>query len=305
MGPLIRAGAEERLREAIVFRDLPATTLEEIAGIAETRVLPAGVVIFRKGDPGDGFWMVEFGRVRVYLEDEEGVQTTLSEIGRGESFGEMALVTGEARSAHVETLEETRFIYIAKAPFQRILQEHPQVSLGFVKQLHAWLLKDDRRLQTETKQRSLERKVSWLDFVLIIGLSVLFAVAFNHTNPNGIALFPGPVSAVPIPATEPSEAIQEHKTGGALFVDAMPSHFYDQRHIQGAVNIPLPLFDISYLMHLGEESKERRMIVYGKTISRPYDEAVAGKLLLRGHKNVHILQGGLGAWAKRGYPVEP
>lgn len=297
--------AKARLRETAVFRDMPETTLGEISGIAETRVIPAGVVILRKGDPGDGFWVVESGRVRVFLEDEEGVQTTLSEIGSGGSFGEMALLTGEARSAHVETLEETRFLYIGKEPFQRILQEYPQVSLGFVKQLHGWLVQDDQRLLRETRQRSLERKVSWLDFVLIFGLSVLFAVAFNHTNPNGIALFPGPVSAVPVPTLEPSEAMEEHKKGSALFVDAMPSHFYDQGHIQGAVNIPLPLFDISYMMHLGEESKERRMIVYGKTISRPYDEAVAGKLLLRGHKNVRLLQGGLDAWAKRGYPVEP
>lgn len=303
MNPLEEAKA--RLKETAVFRDMPDSTLGEIAGIAQSRVFPARTVVFRKGDAGDGFWVVGSGRVRVFLEDEEGVQTTLSEIGPGESFGEMALLAGETRSAHVETLEETHFLFLGKEPFQRILQEYPQVSLAFVKQLHGWLVQDDRLLQRETRQRSLERRVSWLDFVLILGLSILFGIAFNHSNPNGIALFPGPVSAVPVPAVDPLEALEEHKNGKTLFVDAMPGHFYEQGHIRGAVNIPLPLFDIAYLMHLGEESKERKMIVYGSTISRPYDEAVAGKLLLRGHKNVRILQGGLGAWTKRGYPVEP
>ncbi|MBN1103226.1 MAG: cyclic nucleotide-binding domain-containing protein [Deltaproteobacteria bacterium] len=303
MNPIEEAKA--RLRETAVFREMPDSTLGEIAAIAETRVAPARTVLFRKGDRGDGFWVVESGRVRVFLEDEEGVQTTLAEVGPGESFGEMALLTGEARSAHVETLEESRFLYLGKEPFQRVLQEHPQVSLGFVKQLHKWLIQDDRRLQREIRQRSLERRVSWFDFVLILGLSVLFGVAFNHSNPNGIALFPGPVSAVPISAVDPSEALEEHGKGETLFVDAMPSPFYEQGRIRGAVNIPLPVFEIAYLMHLSEESKERRVIVYGSTISRPYDEAVAGKLLLRGHKNVRILRGGLGAWAKRGYPVEP
>jgi CRP-like cAMP-binding protein/rhodanese-related sulfurtransferase len=276
--PEVRA----KLRETAVFRDMPENILEEITRIAETRVIPAGVVLFRRGDPGDGLWVVESGRVRVYLEAEEGVQTTLSEIGSGGSFGEMAVLTGEARSASVETLEESCFLYLGKEPFQRILQEHPQVSLGFVKQLHRWLLQEDQRLLKETRQRSLERRVSWLDFALIFGLSVLFAVAFNHTNPNGIALFPGPVSAVPVPTVGLPEAMEAHKKGEALFVDAMPSSFYDQSHIRGAVNIPLPLFDIAYLMHLGEEDKGRRMIVYGRTVSRPYDEAVAGKLLRAG-----------------------
>lgn len=299
--PEVRA----RLRETAVFRDMPENILEEVAGIAETRVVPADVVLFRRGNPADGFWVVDSGRVRVYLEAEDGVQTTLSEIGPGGSFGEMAVLTGEARSANVETLEESRFLFLGKEPFQRILQEHPQVSLGFVKQLHHWLLQEDQRLLKMTRQRSLERRLSWLDFVLIFGLSVLFAVAFNHNNPNGIALFPGPVSAVPVPTVDLREAMEEHKKGETLFVDAMPSSFYDQRHIRGAVNVPLPLFDIAYLMHLGEEDKGRRLIVYGSTVSRPYDEAVAGKLLLRGHRNVSILPGGLGAWSKRGYPVEP
>jgi len=44
--------------------------------------------------------------------------------------------------------------------------------------------------------------------------------------------------------------------------------------------------------------------VYGATISKPYDLEVANKLLLRGYKNVRILEGGLAAWEARGYPVE-
>jgi rhodanese-related sulfurtransferase len=294
-----------RLRETAVFRDMPEDILKEIARVSETRVIPGGTTIFREGDPADSFWIIDAGRVRVFLKDDEEVETTLSELGPGQSFGEVALLTGEPRSANVETLEETHLIYLAKDEFHRILKEHPDVSLSFVRQLSRWLRQDDRRLQQETREKAHEQRISWSDFALIIGLSVLFAVAFNHSNPNGIGLFPKAVSAVGIPSVEPAGAIGDYEKGEALFVDAMPGNFYEQAHIKGAVNIPLPLFEISYLMNLGEENKGKKIIVYGRTISRPYDKEVAEKLFLRGHKNVRILEGGLRGWRKKGYPVEP
>jgi len=297
--------AKKRLRETAVFRDMPEDTLEEIAGVAETKEFPAGTLVFRKDDPADSFWIVNSGKVRVFLTDEEGIETTLSQLGPGQSFGEMALLTGEPRSANVETLEETCLTYLAKEEFHRILKHHPDVSLGFVRQMSRWLRHEDQRLQQETREKAREQRVSWTDFALIMGLSVLFAVAFNHSNPNGIALFPKAVLAVGVPSVEPAGVIGDYEKGDTLLVDAMPGNFYEQAHIKGAVNIPLPLFEISYLMNLAEVNKERRIIVYGSTISRPYDNEVAEKLLLRGHKNVRILEGGLSAWRKKGYPVEP
>jgi rhodanese-related sulfurtransferase len=95
-----------------------------------------------------------------------------------------------------------------------------------------------------------------------------------------------------------------HQKGETLFVDAMPSNFYDKEHIPEAVNLPLAIFDIMYMMALSQEDKEKEIIVYGRTISKRYDEQLAAKLALRGHKNVRVLEGGLSAWKKKGYPVE-
>jgi len=71
------------------------------------------------------------------------------------------------------------------------------------------------------------------------------------------------------------------------------------------MNLPLALFEIMYMMELSDVDKEKEIIVYGRTISRLYDEDLAGKLILRGHKNTRILKGGLSQWKKKGYPVEP
>jgi rhodanese-related sulfurtransferase len=67
--------------------------------------------------------------------------------------------------------------------------------------------------------------------------------------------------------------------------------------------MPLALFDIVYAMTFADEDKERKIIVYGNTISRPYDVELAEKLLLRGFDKVSILEGGLDAWDAKGYPV--
>ena len=295
----------KKLSETAVFRDMPVDMLDEISRVVEDRVVPARTVVFKRGDPGDSFWVIRSGKVRVFRSDDQGVEITLSELGPGQSFGEVALLTGEARSASVETLEETQALVLTKEQFEQVLKSHPEVSLTFIKQLSGWLKRDEQALETEARRMATPPQMSWFDFVLLIGISVLFALVFNQSNPNGIPLFQKLPSKEAIPSITLSAAAEEYKQGEAVFVDAMPANFYDKRHIKGAVNMPLALFDIVYLMTFDEEDKTKKIIVYGRTISKLYDLEVANKLALRGYKNTKVLEGRLSDWEKKGYPVEP
>jgi rhodanese-related sulfurtransferase len=145
-------------------------------------------------------------------------------------------------------------------------------------------------------------RVSLFDFLLIIGVSVLLAITFNISNPYGIPLIPERPEAVP--SISASEAMQDYQQGQTLIVDAMPNNFYQKRHIKGAVNMPMALFDIVYLMNFSEEDKAQKIVVYGNTSSRPYDLELATKLMLRGYTDVKVMGGGLSAWTANGYPVE-
>lgn len=71
----------------------------------------------------------------------------------------------------------------------------------------------------------------------------------------------------------------------------------------GALNLPLAIFDFMYDMKLGKTDKTKEIVVYGRTISKQYDEEVAFKLVTRGFKNVRILKDGLSDWKKNHYPV--
>ena len=296
---------KKKLSETAVFRDMPVDMLDEISGVVEDRVVPARTVVFKRGDPGDSFWVIQSGKVRVFRSDDQGVEITLSELGPGQSFGEVALLTGEARSASVETLEETQALVLTKEQFEQVLKSHPEVSLTFIKQLSGWLKRDEQALETEARRMATPPQMSWFDFVLLIGVSILFALVFNQSNPNGIPLFQKLPSKEAIPSITLFAAAEEYKQGEAVFVDAMPANFYDKRHIKGAVNMPLALFDIVYLMTFDEENKTKKIIVYGRTISKLYDLEVANKLALRGYKNTKVLEGRLSDWEKKGYPVEP
>ena len=130
------------LSESPVFEDIPQEKLSEIAGAVQEKVVPARTVIFRQGDPGDSFYVIKSGKVRAFRKDEDGVETGLSELGPGESFGEMALLTGEPRSANVEALEETCISVLSKEQFDLILKDYPRIAVSFVKQMSGWLLKD-------------------------------------------------------------------------------------------------------------------------------------------------------------------
>jgi rhodanese-related sulfurtransferase len=290
--------------DSSIIGALPQEKRDEITRAVETRVVAPGTVIFRQGDPGDSFYIVNSGKIRVFRRDRQGMETDLSILGPGDSFGEMALLTGESRSANVEALEETRLVVLSKEQFDRILKDYPDLSLAFVKQMSRWLLRDEKLIEREAQQAYRAPRLAWFDFPLLIGVSLVLAIVFNQSNPNGIPLFPKFPDRKSIPSISPSSAMEELKRGQAIIVDAGPANFYEQRHIKGAVNIPLSLFDILYMMTLAGEDKKEMVIIYGSTISKPYDLELAGKLILRGFKNVRILKGGMSAWEQSKYPVE-
>lgn len=294
----------ESILEASVFGDLPKEKLDEIAGAVKTQTVPAQTLIFREGDPGDNFYIVSSGKVRVYKKNERGIERDLSILGPGESFGEMALLTGEPRTANVETLEESRLMVVPKDDFDRILQECPNISMTFMKEMRTWLLRDDDLIEQEAEETYQASRLSWFDFLLVIGVSLVLALSFNRSNPNGIPLFPSVPDRNSIPIISVDAAHADLHLGNSILVDALPSNFYQKEHIKGAVNMPLALFDIIYMMSFADEDKEKEVVVYGDTISRMYDLEIATKLMVRGYKNVKILKGGLSAWAAAGFPVE-
>jgi rhodanese-related sulfurtransferase len=299
----MKDGTKDNLSESTFLGQLPQEKWDRILMAVEHQVLPPHTVIFSQGDPGNKFYIIQSGKVRVFRKGSRGLETELSMLGAGESFGEMALLTGEMRSAHVETLEETRLMVLSKESFEAVLKDFPDITLAFLKQMSGWMLRKDRIIEKEARQEYLAPRATWFDFLLVIGIALILALVSNQSNPNGIPLFPKFPDRSTIPRISAANAMAEFKKGTALFVDAGPEGFYQSKHIQGAISVPLPLFDVLYDVTFAEEGKAKKVIVYGGTFSRLYDWELASRLLLKGHEGVRVLEGGAAAWEKAGYPL--
>lgn len=148
-------------------------------------------------------------------------------------------------------------------------------------------------------------RVSWADFAILLTVSVAMGLLFNWASPSGVNLIPSHWSRPATDAVPVLEAKGMLDKGQYVLVDARPTESFKQAHIPGAINLTPDLFDFLYGMRLAKQPKDKPVLVYGRTISRLYDEDVAGLLVRRGHKNVTLLSGGLQAWKQAGLPVQP
>jgi putative oxidoreductase len=268
--------------------------------------VPAGTRLVSQGETPEYFYVIQSGSVRVFRETSEGIRTELTELRAGSYFGEVALVTGRPRTASVEAAVDSKLIKVSKEEFDRLLDQNPQLARHIIQQLSDWLVAGDSRLETEVVHQVKLRQVSWFDYVLMGGLSLILALIFNIYNDNRIPMIHGwGQPGVPEITTDQSVALaREHK---AIFVDARKSAFFEQEHIKGAQNLPEILFDIMFPMfqftlEQTPGDKDKTLIVYGGTLSRRMDVDLARLLIHKGLKHVVVMKD-YGAWTKV-FPIE-
>ncbi|MBN9085654.1 MAG: cyclic nucleotide-binding domain-containing protein [Reyranella sp.] len=121
------------LSQCSLLRHLPAEQIEPLLDRVQERNIAAGEVVFREGDRGDALYIVARGTVEV-VHDKAG--QTLAELGNGQAFGEMALLSGGTRTATVRAKIDSHLLVIDKADFDRLLAEDPFLSEQVRKMSH-------------------------------------------------------------------------------------------------------------------------------------------------------------------------
>lgn len=115
------------LRRSELFGSVDGEVLKELEAELELRNLASGEILFRRGEPGEAMYLVIAGRLRVALEGPEGAERVLAELGSGDTLGEMALLSGEPRSATVYAFRDTQLACLSRDGFQRLLKKYPDV----------------------------------------------------------------------------------------------------------------------------------------------------------------------------------
>jgi putative ABC transport system ATP-binding protein len=110
----------EFLRAVDLFRALTPIQLTDVAEKMTKRRFAAGETVIREGEPGEEFFLISDGGVDVVRADHE-----VARLGRGDFFGEVALISGEPRNATVVATEPLDTFVLGKADFQAAVVSSP------------------------------------------------------------------------------------------------------------------------------------------------------------------------------------
>lgn len=116
------------LRKIDLFKDLSDENFNHILEYLTEESYPAGSKIIEAGKKGDCLYIIVQGKVRVFITlTDDSDQIVLSTLSRGDYFGEMALLTGEPRSANVETISRTELLKLDKQGFEKLIDLNPVI----------------------------------------------------------------------------------------------------------------------------------------------------------------------------------
>lgn len=121
----------EYLKKIPPFNELSEESLSSISDHMQIVSYPADSTIFETGEEGDSLYIIQEGSVRIYVkEPKTNEKIVLSILSQDDYFGEMALITGEPRSASIETLDDVILLRLDKLGFEKLLHENPSISIS-------------------------------------------------------------------------------------------------------------------------------------------------------------------------------
>jgi CRP/FNR family cyclic AMP-dependent transcriptional regulator len=127
------------LRDHPLFRELDSAALDQLCRYASSRKFTRGATIFAKGDPGNSLFAVASGSVKMSISSVEGRSAILNLIGKGEIFGEIALLDGLPRTTDATAHTNCDLIVIDRRDFLPFIRKQPPLAMKFIELLCARL----------------------------------------------------------------------------------------------------------------------------------------------------------------------
>ena len=116
-------GYPEALHPIPLLSSLSEAAFRRVLGTLVLRRLPGGALVIREGEPGNSFFFVAGGRLRVFATDGLGRQTELAQLGENAVFGEMALLSAQPRTASVASSTEVDLLEVGRGSLAALADE--------------------------------------------------------------------------------------------------------------------------------------------------------------------------------------
>ncbi|HWP81700.1 MAG TPA: cyclic nucleotide-binding domain-containing protein [Bacteroidota bacterium] len=148
------AAVLSRLSKIDLVRSLPPEEMEDVLDCIEPVEVKAGEKVFRMGDVGDALYFIDDGQIDIVSTNGEET-SVIARLETGQSFGEMALLTGEPRSGTAVAVKDTALLRIKKKNFDELMKNSPNLRRA-VEELNS-----QRLLQNVEKTRGKIDAVHW------------------------------------------------------------------------------------------------------------------------------------------------
>ncbi len=122
--------------------------------------LVKGEILFKEGDPGDEIYLIKEGRIKIYKE-MDGEERTLAILGKGEIFGEMAVLDGKPRSASAKAIENSVLEVLSKEAILNTINSQPMIKY-LINTLIERLRAADEQLRLLTIRHEEQRFLTYL-----------------------------------------------------------------------------------------------------------------------------------------------
>jgi CRP/FNR family transcriptional regulator, cyclic AMP receptor protein len=127
------------LKDHYLFSNLSSGQIDRLAACIVGKSVPRGTNICAKGDPGSSLFVICQGTVKISVPSADGHDAVVNLIGKGEVFGEIALLDGLPRTADVVAITDCELFVIERRDFLPLVKEEPEIALKLIKILCARL----------------------------------------------------------------------------------------------------------------------------------------------------------------------
>ena len=130
------------------FNELDERELEIVRTVATEKGYPKNAVVLTEGEMGDSLFLIQSGKVKVFIGDPDGREMILKILAPGDFFGEMSLIDKQPRSASVTTLEPSTFLVLSHSGFEKVVSQVPRVATMVMRVLAQRVREADRKIGT-------------------------------------------------------------------------------------------------------------------------------------------------------------
>jgi CRP/FNR family cyclic AMP-dependent transcriptional regulator len=135
------------LKQVSLFSSLSDSDIRELAAVVKRRIFRAGEVIFHRDDPGQVLYVIKEGKVKICLISPDGQEISLVVFGKGECFGELALLDGLPRSADAIAMERAECYTLQRSDFHNAIMKNPTIAIQVMEVLSKRLRSTDQQVE--------------------------------------------------------------------------------------------------------------------------------------------------------------